>query len=86
MTVLTNAVKTVATDRAVTIGAKRAIACTVSFCTAAATWTYFDADGGVNRYCQFHAAAASSRSYAKANHSPIVVDETVELKTLKAVR
>jgi hypothetical protein len=84
MTVLTNAVKTVATDRAVTIGTKRAIACTLSFCTAAATWTHFYADGGVNRYCQSHAPAYGSGAYAKANHSLVVVDETVELKTVKA--
>lgn len=82
MDVLTNAVQARETDRAI-LDHKNVwrISCQIPKCLVSATWTFFYADGGVNRYCQHHGNNRyETGAYATANHAPIKADISVEIK------
>jgi hypothetical protein len=82
MDTLTNAVQPRATDRA-TLDHKNVwrIACQIPTCLLPATWTFFYADGGANRYCRHHGNNRyETGAYATANHAPIKAPLSVDMK------
>lgn len=81
MSMLTNAIKPAATDRATKRHDARMIVCKIPSCRVDATYSAFYADGYVARYCITHKRNAfDDGAYATAHHAAILVDDSVKIK------